>query len=630
MAFAHINIENIVVFGGISLSIYILYTVLNIIEFKYYDKVSFDEEELDRIDTQEYARYFSELLTENLTFFLNGEWGIGKTEYLKVVKNYSGKKFVELNLWAIKDERTVINISFSKLHPIIYFFSKTLFIGCVVISILVTSAINLGLEKFIYNFTDSEIFVKIGVLIALFVAVWQFFKYESDDLYYRFFQCNISTYFLRNKVLVIDDFDRISKKNQEEAYKLFNCLNGKLPIIFVGDFCQIEKMQDKYLQKIIDRKIELPSILYSENIWNSYFSMLNKKLSVEISQSLIDLFVEEKRNLRERKMFHYYTTQELINRNKKEYVQINQQLALIYLYAFYPLKYNKLLQGEVLVTVLSEDKFKTLYEILENLENYPKPFERNKKGYYLYESVKILTESEAVSIMRGPNLKKELIEKGESSDGFYEYLSIKYEQLDSTLKDKLLDEALCNVFEGKSSSLIYFIIITTTNNFKSYGMDKIEIHEQWLAILENYTIDFSQKLYFLEEFASISYLELGKMYNKLDLYSKDFSQGKAKKSYFLTYLSSKGKWREYSWSKEYWDALDVIFEESYEEYLSILQLINIIDMDLSSRKIIVFNKIDNHVLHVSAEHIERFLSRVKPRLEQLQDKGFDVSYRDKK
>ncbi len=54
-----------VVFGGISLSIYILYTVLNIIEFKYYDKVSFDEEELDRIDTQEYARYFSELLTEN-------------------------------------------------------------------------------------------------------------------------------------------------------------------------------------------------------------------------------------------------------------------------------------------------------------------------------------------------------------------------------------------------------------------------------------------------------------------------------------------------------------------------------------------------------------------------------------
>ncbi|EKZ0119433.1 hypothetical protein Q1I03_002236, partial [Enterococcus faecalis] len=299
MAFAHINIENIVVFGGISLSIYILYTVLNIIEFKYYDKVSFDEEELDRIDTQEYARYFSELLTENLTFFLNGEWGIGKTEYLKVVKNYSGKKFVELNLWAIKDERTVINISFSKLHPIIYFFSKTLFIGCVVISILVTPAINLGLEKFIYNFTDSEIFVKIGVLIALFVAVWQFFKYESDDLYYRFFQCNISTYFLRNKVLVIDDFDRISKKNQEEAYKLFNCLNGKLPIIFVGDFCQIEKMQDKYLQKIIDRKIELPSILYSENIWNSYFSMLNKKLSVEISQSLIDLFVEEKRNLRE-------------------------------------------------------------------------------------------------------------------------------------------------------------------------------------------------------------------------------------------------------------------------------------------------------------------------------------------
>lgn len=70
---------------------------------------------------------------------------------------------------------------------------------------------------------------------------------------------------------MIDDFDRISEENQEGAYKLFNCLNGKLPIIFVGDYSKITKRESKYLQKIIDRKIELPISLYPMSIWEEYF-----------------------------------------------------------------------------------------------------------------------------------------------------------------------------------------------------------------------------------------------------------------------------------------------------------------------------------------------------------------------
>ncbi|MFZ4355344.1 protein MraZ, partial [Enterococcus gallinarum] len=122
---------------------------------------------------------------------------------------------------------------------------------------------------------------------------------------------------------MIDDFDRISEENQEGAYKLFNCLNGKLPIIFVGDYSLITKAKSKYLQKIINHKIELPVSLYPMYIWDEYFKNLNKLLKIDVSQLLINLFIEENRNLRERSMFHYYVMQELVQKNKKDYVQIN-------------------------------------------------------------------------------------------------------------------------------------------------------------------------------------------------------------------------------------------------------------------------------------------------------------------
>ncbi|MGC2983734.1 protein MraZ, partial [Enterococcus faecalis] len=76
--------------------------------------------------------YFSELLQQKSTFFLNGEGGIGKTDYLKGVESSSKKNFINLYLWAIKDDRTVINNAFTTLHPFINNGCKLLFGGCVI------------------------------------------------------------------------------------------------------------------------------------------------------------------------------------------------------------------------------------------------------------------------------------------------------------------------------------------------------------------------------------------------------------------------------------------------------------------------------------------------------------------
>jgi len=59
----------------------------------------------------------------------------------------------------------------------------------------------------------------------------------------------------------------VSVDTQKETYKLFNILHNRLPIIFVGDINKIAMNGDNYLQKIIDKRIDLPYVLHSRDIW---------------------------------------------------------------------------------------------------------------------------------------------------------------------------------------------------------------------------------------------------------------------------------------------------------------------------------------------------------------------------
>lgn len=173
-----------------------------------------------------------------------------------------GKKYIDLNLWELKDERTVIHIGFSQLFFSYYIFAKIIFILSVSISILSTPAINLGLEE-----VFPRSIIKIAGSIALVIAVGQFLKVKSDQLFYSILKSHRIDKFLEDKILVIDDFDRVPVDKQKEAYKLFNILHNRLPIIFVGDINKIAMNGDNYLQKIIDKRIDLPYVLHSRDIW---------------------------------------------------------------------------------------------------------------------------------------------------------------------------------------------------------------------------------------------------------------------------------------------------------------------------------------------------------------------------
>ena len=75
---------------------------------------------LDQINTTVAARNFSNLLNSNKTYLLNGRWGSGKTEFLNQTQKYFNKKFIILDLWQPKDERSIIELSLFKLRPLIY------------------------------------------------------------------------------------------------------------------------------------------------------------------------------------------------------------------------------------------------------------------------------------------------------------------------------------------------------------------------------------------------------------------------------------------------------------------------------------------------------------------------------
>ena len=218
------------------------------------------------------------MLNDNKTYFLNGSWGSGKSEFLKEVKRGSQNKLITIDFWRLSDTRSTIEIAFSKLHPLLYLgYIRLGIILLVAVSILMTNVVDIGLSNYFGG--SKSLILRLGGVVALIVAVWQVFKKKSDE-FYCFLLSQLPKF---SKVLVIDDFDRMSEKQQEESYKLFSLINGKLPIVFVGDITKVHKSDDNYLSKIIDRQVELPFDLHPSKIWNNYFSVLEDKFNIGLS-----------------------------------------------------------------------------------------------------------------------------------------------------------------------------------------------------------------------------------------------------------------------------------------------------------------------------------------------------------
>ena len=601
---------------------------------------------LEHIDTTVAAKNFSELLNDNKTYFLNGSWGSGKSEFLKEVKRGSQNKLITIDFWRLSDTRSTIEIAFSKLHPLLYWTIRLGIILLVAVSILMTNVVDIGLSNY---FGDSKsLILKLGGVVVLIVAVWQVFKKKSNE-FYCFSLSKLPKF---SKVLIIDDFDRMSEKQQEESYKLFSLINGKLPIVFVGDITKVHKSDDNYLSKIIDRQVELPFDLHPSKIWNNYFSVLEDKFNTVLSDDFKKRISSENRNLRDREHFNDYVNQEFFTRGKLGHVQVKQQLLVIYAYLFYPDLYMNLLKDEAIRVEESEESGfldiirigHTIKEQLSKIQSsdnsdYPLSFKKNKLEYLLYEQTSNRTkiELDLLFTSNSEKLISEIIESDQSSD-FYQYLSSQFRTFSKIMKEQLLTIVIKESIKFKNSPSMNFIVQESLNEvIPSYERDSpltkdviTRIINMWESILRNENLDQSEIIYFLNKHDLLSFHELGLYYSDLRIDTETFSNLRRKDFFLLTYLSSKRLFEKFElWDNTIWEAIK-LFDD--REFLSFWISQSIITNGLGYKGFDIIPEDKRYTIwtgrylfespHKHTDYKESVISKIKPRLEKMEKEGF--------
>ena len=508
---------------------------------------------IDHIDTSIATKQFSNMIVEKdenknyKTFFLNGIWGSGKTTFLiDTEKDSEGNlkknrwKVRYLKLWEIKNDRSVFELAFAVLFPKYNFFAWFFVIISIVISLLLTPTFNLGLSKIVHNLISSciksqelskfleyifiPILKSVFTIVALTVSTFELLKLKSDSFYIFLFNRK-----LRKKkkkvVLVVDDFDRVSSERQKEAYKLFNVIHGKIPIIFVGDLDKITIDSDRslrFLNKIIDKRVELPVAINSKNVLKNYISSLKEQLrtvdkyyyhsfnDIYIDDFLDKDFLNSNLTLREINQFKSLLDSEI---SKKEgRVRLSQQIVIIYLYLFDYQNYNELRNNydsnskKVRMKGFyekDETKYKNINKVLFEARGgrcVPLGFDQGPVSYFINDNIENLSVKEAEDKLIKMYEDIEIINSlGENTEEFLEYIN----QTDIELENlkTLLHSILLKITDQKFQD-IASIVVNKINMILSRDRNNKNNDVFWIDVTKE--IDISKRCYFYVKYRIFS------------------------------------------------------------------------------------------------------------------------------
>ena len=521
--------------------------------------------ELDKIEILTAAQNFANLLNENKTYFLNGTWGSGKSTFLKEVDDTKQVKLVTIDFWRLNDSRSTLETVFAKLHPYVYWGLRLVVILCIALSILMTNVVDLGLSVLVPNWV-----VLFAGVIALIVAIHQFLKIKSDGIYSWLLTKNYLS--CRKKVLVVDDFDRMTEEQQEASYKLFSLLNGKLPIIFVGDIDIIHRNNSNYLSKIIDRRIELPFVLHPTKIWSDYFEQLENRLEIKLSDVFKDVFIKDGKNLRDRERFNDFVILDLSGRIKVIYVQIEQQLVVLYLFLYYPKFYESLKTGKGSIEIDSNKQL--LIEELHNIlfkknDLYPSCYVSNREGYLINEVPSNRRTDELIKIINdGQQLSNEILL---SQNDFLDFINGEYEKLTNQQQDLLFSNALKLSTHSEDNLLINLILQKKVKTkIPEYRIGTQDVNTE---LVENTYLflmkvlgktDVSEIFYFIFKHKIFRYQDMVGLDIGLSPYNKEFSSYRWKYIIIMMHLYELDKVLQFlDWSNTIWEAINKLSTEEF-------------------------------------------------------------------
>ena len=582
--------------------------------------------ELDKIETSTAAQNFVNLLNENKTYFLNGTWGSGKSTFLNEVDDIKQIKLVTIDFWRLNDSRSTLETVFAKLHPCVYWGLRLIVILCIALSILMTNVVDLGLSVFV----PAWVILSAGV-VALIVAIHQFLKIKSDGIYSRLLTFNFHS--CRKKVLVVDDFDRMTEEQQEASYKLFSLLNGKLPIIFVGDIDIIHRNESNYLSKIIDRRIELPFVLHPTKIWGDYFEQLEKRFEIKLSDGFKRVFIIDERNLRDRERFNDYVNLELIGRNKEKYVQIEQQLVVIYLFLYYPKFYEslKIDKGSIKLDPNKQLILKELHNILfEKNNSYPSCCFSNREAYLINEIPSNRTIDELNLILDyNQELSNEILN---FQNDFFDYITGNFESLTEIQQDELFLHSIDLSPITDDNRLMDLIIQKKVEKeipeyrIGTQDVDDELVEKTYLFLMSILgKTDVSEIYYFIFKHKIFRYQDMEGVNAGLSPYDKEFPSYRWKYIVILIHLYGLGKELQYyDWGNTIWGAIIKLSTEEFLRFWLEFGFISNKDKNKpgydSKNKDYIFVKDFN--TYADEEDITFLKESIKERLNKLEKEGF--------
>ena len=529
--------------------------------------------ELQNINTKNDEENLKKSLGKNKTFFLNGVWGSGKSTFLE---NTAGKKYKVrmLNLWELDSKYSVFSVAFKVVHPAVYFIERL-----IIVSLITLSVAYIPLQQSnLFKEMPASLILFI-IFCTIFVSVGKLMEVKTN----RF-----DKFFLKHKfcwsktsLLVIDDFDRVEPAKQESIYKLLNFLHGKMDIFILGEYRSVESKKNTfYLHKFIDKRVELPYALQSKNIWFDYFGDLGKKLNTQIPLTLIQKFIEDDRNLRDRVQFNNLVIQEFRDNKKMGHVKVGQQLIIMYLYLYYFDYYKKLIFKPETELKLGDSLFNDMISYLRKDESasYPVAFSVNRSNYLIFEIPKSLTISEIENILNTPDKLEDALLEKKFSDSFFQYISFKYVLLPYETRMKIIHVISSVVIEKRNlpTKVTSFIVQTELQGHQSSEFIGSSL-PQWRKLLASYGYQIIEQMHFFRLFHIFSYKQIGDSYFpellgqgnfydkwgalKSSLYSEEF---------IISYLSFKNLWYKFDdWTEDIWNAVSELSESQFKHFSAI-------------------------------------------------------------
>lgn len=370
------------------------------------------------------------------------------------------------------------------------------------------------------------------------------------------------------------------------------------------------------MQKIIDRRVELPYVLSPDSIWKKYFSKLEEELGSKIDEDLVSLFIEEHRNLRDQGQFDDYVNLEFFIRGKKDHVQVNQQLFIIYIYLFHNHRYKDITMGKLpkkspkktennTIQYFDNDLDSLTDQFLNSNSGY-NPYQRSKVDYLIFENVSNLSIVDAEKIFENPQeLKLKLVAEGNHGDDFYDYFIVKYNNLlfnrDSNFEEisKINNIIFEMLQKNNNSDLIRYMAGQIFHAISFKSKNEIQLYNDIDSLFNNLNFDLSQKIYYFSYyFSHIAQESYYEHFNELDMITKTvrdeelFKVQSHKVSLLYIFIKHNGWWDIFKNKKDSSNKFIIkrIKELDNDEFINFCSRIGIVYIKNSS-----FSSVDDNI-----------------------------------